>query len=82
MQDMLKQGLKVGDTVAYVYVNDNGKVSTITGKIEAVGKVRTTNLTPKDTLKVQNVIKLKKEVQKTVVNRISLFEAFKQRCLH
>ena len=82
MQDMLKQDLKVGDTVAYVYVNDNGKVSTITGKIEALGKVRTTILTPKGTLKVQNVIKLKKEVQKTVANRISLFEAFKQRFLH
>ena len=82
MQDMLKQDLKVGDAVAYVYVNDNGKVSTIRGKIEALGKVRTTILTPKGTLKVQNVIKLKKEVQKTVVNRISLFEAFKQRFLH
>ena len=39
MQDMLKQDLKVGDTVAYVYVNDNGKVSTITGKIEAFARV-------------------------------------------
>ena len=68
MEEMLKQELELGDLVAYVYPNSNGKTCTLVGKIVEFTKKGCRIVTQtKETYNVKNVIKLE---QKRVFNRI------------
>ncbi len=82
MKDMLGQNLLVGDLVAYVYPNVNGKTSTIAGKVVAIGKARCKVETVKGIYIVSNVIKLERKivqkvVNQQVINKIGLLEMLK-----
>lgn len=81
MEDMLKQELELGDVVAHVYPNSNGKTSALIGKITKFNKRGCQIITETNNIyNVKNVIKLnhKKVIQnvvnKTLEQNITLFD--------
>ena len=81
MKDMLGQDLILGDVVAYVYPNSNGRTCALVGKITEFNKKGCRIITQtKENYNIKNVIRLEQKkvfnrvVNKTIQQNITLFD--------